>query len=103
MLLLYTIGPWPLTVNPAAGDKLAYAIDYADTAITPNGLLATRRFDANVGTKCTGRGQKSPAGRPIAPRRQAAGALAGRAGRSAQPGRRAASLSPATRPAEVPR
>jgi cell wall-associated NlpC family hydrolase len=48
VLLLYTIGPAVLTVNPAAGDKLAYAADYADTAITPNGLLATRRFDANL-------------------------------------------------------
>jgi cell wall-associated NlpC family hydrolase len=48
VLFLYTDGPAALTVNPAAGDKLAYAADYADTAINPNGLLSTRRFDAQT-------------------------------------------------------
>ena len=47
-LFLYTNGPSSLTINPAAGDKLAYAADYADTAITPNGVLATRSSDAKA-------------------------------------------------------
>jgi cell wall-associated NlpC family hydrolase len=47
-LFLYTDGPSDLTVNPAAGDKLAYALDYASTAITPHGILATRAIDANT-------------------------------------------------------
>jgi cell wall-associated NlpC family hydrolase len=48
VIALYTNGPSDLTVNPAAGDLLAYAADYADTAITPNGLLSTRRFDLST-------------------------------------------------------
>ena len=48
VLFLYTAGPTALTVNPAAGDKLAYAADYADTAITPKGLLAARSNDAKA-------------------------------------------------------
>ncbi|HWE68521.1 MAG TPA: C40 family peptidase [Acidimicrobiales bacterium] len=48
VVLLYTTGPSALTVNPAAGDKLAYAADYAATAITPNGILWTRRYDAKA-------------------------------------------------------
>jgi cell wall-associated NlpC family hydrolase len=48
VLFLYTDGPKALTVNPAAGDKLAYAADYADTAITPKGLIAARSNDAKA-------------------------------------------------------
>jgi cell wall-associated NlpC family hydrolase len=48
VVLLYTTGPTTLTVNPAAGDKLAYAIDYANSAITPNGVLAARQQDADA-------------------------------------------------------
>jgi cell wall-associated NlpC family hydrolase len=48
VLFLYTNGPTTLTVNPAAGDKLAYAADYADTAITPKGLLAARSKDTKA-------------------------------------------------------
>jgi cell wall-associated NlpC family hydrolase len=48
VLFLYTDGPAALTVNPAAGDKLAYAADYADTAITPRGLLRARSEDAKA-------------------------------------------------------
>jgi cell wall-associated NlpC family hydrolase len=48
VLFLYTDGPMALTVNPAAGDKLAYAADYADTAITPKGILAARSNDAKA-------------------------------------------------------
>jgi cell wall-associated NlpC family hydrolase len=48
VVFLYTDGPSTLTVNPSAGDKLAYAIDYADTAISPNGILATRAYDAKA-------------------------------------------------------
>ncbi len=47
-VLLYTTGPSTLTLNPAAGDKLAYAADYAATAITPDGILSTRRHDAKA-------------------------------------------------------
>jgi cell wall-associated NlpC family hydrolase len=42
VIFLYTQGPVYLTVNPAAGQTLDYAMDYADTAITPTGILATR-------------------------------------------------------------
>lgn len=48
VLLLYVRGPEEVTVNPAAGDMLAYAIDYADTAINPNGILAARSYDAET-------------------------------------------------------
>ncbi len=82
-MLLYTIGPSALTVNPAAGDKLAYAADYADTAITPNGLLATRRFDANVARNALAVARKAnrAANRAAA---QAAGALQGEQDQLAQ-------------------
>ncbi len=45
VLFLYMHGPSAITVNPSAGSALAYALDYADTAITPNGILAARSFD----------------------------------------------------------
>ena len=48
-----------LTVNPAAGNTLAYAIDYADTAITPNGLLATRSYDAKANSRSWPRPKKA--------------------------------------------
>lgn len=48
---MYTAGPTYARINPNAGDQLAYAADYADTALTPGGLLATRRYDASVRTK----------------------------------------------------
>lgn len=51
VLFMYTAGPTYLTVNVKAGDTLAYAADYADTALTPGGLLSTRRFDASVKAK----------------------------------------------------
>jgi cell wall-associated NlpC family hydrolase len=59
VVALYTNGPSSLTVNPAAGDKLAYAADYADTAITPNGLLSTRRFDVNTAKGALATAQKA--------------------------------------------
>lgn len=40
VVFLYTQGPVGMELNPAAGQNLAWAMDYADTAITPNGLLA---------------------------------------------------------------
>jgi cell wall-associated NlpC family hydrolase len=46
VLRMYVNGPNSLTINPDAGGLLAYAIDYADSAITPNGILSTRRYDA---------------------------------------------------------
>jgi cell wall-associated NlpC family hydrolase len=46
VLRMYVNGPNSLTVNPDAGGLLAYAIDYANSAITPVGILSTRRFDA---------------------------------------------------------
>jgi cell wall-associated NlpC family hydrolase len=46
VLQLYVNGTNPLTVNPDAGALLAYAIDYADTTVTPNGIISTRRYDA---------------------------------------------------------
>lgn len=48
VLFMYTIGPVYVTVKPAAGDRLAYAADYASTALTPGGILSTRRYDAQV-------------------------------------------------------
>ena len=51
VLFMYTAGPEYVTVNVRAGKQLAYAADYASTALTPGGLLATRRYDASVRTK----------------------------------------------------
>ncbi|HET6914544.1 MAG TPA: C40 family peptidase [Acidimicrobiales bacterium] len=51
VLFMYTTGPKSLAINPQAGDKLAYAADYANTALTPGGILATRRYDASVKAK----------------------------------------------------
>ncbi|MGH9056007.1 MAG: C40 family peptidase [Acidimicrobiales bacterium] len=45
---LYVNGPSELTVNPSAGDLLAYAADYEDSALTPTGALAERRDDADA-------------------------------------------------------
>jgi peptidoglycan DL-endopeptidase CwlO len=45
-VLLYTEGPAPLTVNPNAGQTLAYAADYADSALSPYGVLAQRQSTA---------------------------------------------------------
>ena len=47
-LFMYTSGPAYVRVNPNAGQKLAYAADYASTALSPGGILATRRYDASV-------------------------------------------------------
>lgn len=51
VIFMYTAGPTYVRINPNAGDHLAYAADYADTALTPGGLLATRRYDASVRAK----------------------------------------------------
>lgn len=51
IVFMYTAGPTYVTVNPQAGERLAYAADYADTALTPGGLLSTRRYDASVRAK----------------------------------------------------
>ena len=51
VLFMYTAGPTYLTINPEAGARLAYAADYTDTALTPGGLLSTRRYDAGVRAK----------------------------------------------------
>jgi len=51
VLFMYTAGPRSLAINPGAGDKLAYAADYANTALTPGGILSTRRYDADVKAK----------------------------------------------------
>jgi cell wall-associated NlpC family hydrolase len=48
VLFMYTTGPTYVRINPAAGDKIAYASDYASTALTPGGILSTRKFDASV-------------------------------------------------------
>lgn len=48
VLFMYTAGPAYVRLNPEAGDKLAYASDYASTALTPGGILSTRKFDASV-------------------------------------------------------
>ncbi|MGH9055803.1 MAG: C40 family peptidase, partial [Acidimicrobiales bacterium] len=45
---LYVNGPSELTVNASAGDLLAYAADYEDSALTPTGALAERRDEANA-------------------------------------------------------
>ena len=48
VLFMYTNGPAYVRVSPTAGEKLAYAADYASTALTPGGILSTRRYDASV-------------------------------------------------------
>jgi cell wall-associated NlpC family hydrolase len=59
VLFLYTNGPTALTVNPAAGDKLAYAEEYADTAITPLRILATRNDYAKVDKRAQAAAEKA--------------------------------------------
>ena len=61
VLFLYVNGPSSLTVNPDAGNALAYAIDYADTAITPNGILATRGYDASNEAQALAEAKKAEA------------------------------------------
>ena len=45
VLFMYTRGPTYVSLNPNAGDKLAYAADYAGTALSPTGILSTRKYD----------------------------------------------------------
>jgi cell wall-associated NlpC family hydrolase len=59
VLFLYTDGPAMLTINPEAGNKLLYAMDYASTAITPDGILATRRGDASAEHKALAIAEKA--------------------------------------------
>ena len=61
VLFLYVNGTSSLTVNPNAGNALAYAIDYADTAITPNGILATRGYDAKNEAQALAEAKKAEA------------------------------------------
>ena len=61
VLFLYVNGPSSLTVNPDAGNALAYAIDYADTAITPNGVLAKRGYDAGRAAKALAAAKRAEA------------------------------------------
>jgi cell wall-associated NlpC family hydrolase len=61
VLFMYVNGPSNLTVNPAAGNALAYAMDYANTAITPNGILATRGYDARSEEQALGEARKAAA------------------------------------------
>ncbi len=75
VLFLYIHGPASVTVNPDAGNALAYAIDYADTAITPNGILATRSYDAATEAQALAAATKAQQ-RADAARATAAGALA---------------------------
>lgn len=42
---LYTSGPSPLTISPDAGPAALYATDYAESALSPYGVLATRAQD----------------------------------------------------------
>jgi peptidoglycan DL-endopeptidase CwlO len=48
VLFLYTSGPATVSLNPAAGNDLAYAVAYADTTLTPNALLDLRRSDLDL-------------------------------------------------------
>jgi cell wall-associated NlpC family hydrolase len=48
VLFMYTTGPTYVRLNPGAGNELAYASDYASTALTPGGILSTRKFDASI-------------------------------------------------------
>ncbi len=47
-LFLYTTGTRYVSLNPSAGPLLAYAADYADTTLTPDGLLQARHQDAEA-------------------------------------------------------
>ena len=49
VVFMYTSGPMYVRMNPKAGDELAYAADYAGTALSPGGILSTRRYDATLG------------------------------------------------------
>ena len=48
VVFMYTSGPMYVRMNPNAGDDLAYAADYAGTALSPGGILSTRRYDASL-------------------------------------------------------
>ena len=48
VVYLYTQGPAPLALNPAAGDALIYASDYAASAISPYGVLITSHHHKNL-------------------------------------------------------
>lgn len=48
VVFMYTSGPMYVRMNPNAGDDLAYAADYAGTALSPDGILSTRRYDASL-------------------------------------------------------
>jgi cell wall-associated NlpC family hydrolase len=48
IVFMYTAGPASVRLNPAAGEKLAYAADYAGTALSAGGILSTRKFDASL-------------------------------------------------------
>jgi peptidoglycan DL-endopeptidase CwlO len=48
VIYLYTQGPAPLALNPAAGQALIYAADYADSALSPYGVLATHQEDKTL-------------------------------------------------------
>ena len=50
VIFMYTAGPSYVTINAGAGNKLAYAADYAGTALTANGILSTRKYDASLRT-----------------------------------------------------
>ena len=44
-VFLYMAGPASLAVNPAAGSSIAYAAVYADSALSPYGILAARKAE----------------------------------------------------------
>jgi cell wall-associated NlpC family hydrolase len=89
VLFLYVNGPSNVTVNPSAGNALAYAIDYADTAITPNGILDTRSFDARSQEQALSEARKAAA----AADRATAAATAAIAAETSEQGRLLAILS----------
>jgi cell wall-associated NlpC family hydrolase len=59
VLRMYVNGSNSLTVNPDAGPLLAYAIDYADTTVTPNGILSVRRYDSRQQHQATVQAKKN--------------------------------------------
>ena len=87
VLFLYTSGPTNLSVNPGAGDDLAFAVAYADTAITPNGLLSVRRYDVGVerGALAAAKKAQKTADRAARQGRQGPGGRGGRNGPASKP------------------
>jgi peptidoglycan DL-endopeptidase CwlO len=75
---LYTRGPMALSVNPGAGVASIYAADYAESAISPFGILSTRFQDERDLTQALGQAKSAQAKADKAEKKSAAALAAER-------------------------